>query len=80
MTQGQVQLGKQGVTDNFIATLKNHFNKHDNVKVKVLKSAGHEKAKVEEYKDEILESLGKRYTARTIGFSIFVKKWRRAVR
>lgn len=80
MTQGQVQLGKQGVTDNFILTLKNHFKKHDNMKVKVLKSAGHDKKKVKEYKDEILEKLGKRYTARVLGFSIFIKQWRKPVR
>lgn len=80
MTQGQIQLGKQGLTDNFILTLRNHFKKYDNMKVKILKSAGHDKEKVEEYKDEILEKLGKKYTARILGFSIFIKQWRKPVR
>jgi len=80
MTQGQVQLGKNGLTENFIATLKNHFIKHKNVRIIVLKSAGHEKARVKEYSGKILEKLGKKYTAKVVGFTIFVKKWRREVR
>ena len=76
----QTQLGKQGITDNFIETLKNHFKKHNNVKISVLKSAGHDREKVKKFSDEILERLGKNYTAKVIGFTIFVKKWRRAVR
>jgi RNA-binding protein YhbY len=80
MTQGQVQLGKQGITENFIATLKHHFNRHNNVKVHVLKSAGHNKEDIKKYMGEIVEKLGKHYSAKTIGFSIFIKKWRRAVR
>jgi len=80
MTQGQVQLGKNGITDNFITTLKSHFDKHQNVKVSVLKGASPSKKQVKEYSEEILEKLGKRFTAKTIGFTIFVKKWRKDVR
>ena len=80
MTQGQIQLGKQGITHNFIETLKNHFNRHDNVKVHILKSAGHNKEDIKKYIRDIIEKLGKNYTAKTIGFTIFVKKWRKARR
>ena len=78
--QSQVQLGKNGVTENFIETLKDHFKKHDNVKVSLLKGAGHDKHKAKEYVTEILEKLGKRYTARLVGFTIFIKQWRKEVR
>jgi len=77
---GQVQLGKQGVTDNFIDTLQDHFKNHENVKVSVLKSAGHDKKKVKEFSDQILDLLGKNYTSRIVGFTISLKKWRRDVR
>ena len=77
---GNVQLGKQGLTDNFITTLKNHFKNHENVKVSVLKSAEHNKEKLKEYSEEILEKLGKNYTSKIIGFTIVLKKWRKAVR
>jgi len=80
MTQSNVQLGKQGITENFINTLRNHFKKHSNVKISILKNAGHEKSKVKTYAEEIIDKLGKNYTAKTIGFTIFVKKWRKEVR
>ena len=74
-----MQLGKQGLTENFIGTLKHHFDKNKNVRVSVLKSAGHDKDKIKEYSEKILEKLGKNYTAKVVGFTIFFKKWRRAV-
>lgn len=80
MTQGQVQLGKQGITKNFIITLKQHFNKYNNIKVHVLKSAGHNKEDIKRYSEKILDNLGKNYSAKIIGFSIFIKKWRKARR
>ncbi|MBU2615902.1 MAG: YhbY family RNA-binding protein [Nanoarchaeota archaeon] len=80
MAQSQVQIGKNGVTANFISTLENHFKNRQDVKVTVLKSARTEKEKIKEYREEILNKLGKTYSARIIGFSIFVKKWRREVR
>ena len=78
--QGHVQIGKNGLNDNFLETLKGHFQKYKNIKVSVLKSAGHEKEKVKEYSDEILNKLGDHYTTRVVGFTIFVKKWRKPVR
>jgi len=77
---GQIQLGKQGISDNFISTLKEHFKKHEIVKIHALKSVGHAKEKVKKYSEEILEKLGKNYTSRIIGFTIVLKKWRKAVR
>jgi len=74
------QLGKQGLTDNFIDTLKNHFKKHDVVRISVLKSAGHDKKKVKEHSDKLLDDLGVNYTSKIIGFTIILKKWRKAKR
>ena len=77
MTQGQVQLGKNGITENFIATLKSHFKNHGDIKVVVLRGASREKAQIKEYSKKILGSLGSYYTAKIIGFTIFIKKWRK---
>jgi RNA-binding protein YhbY len=74
MPLAKVQLGKNGVTDNFISTLRSHFLKHANVKVHVLKGAGHDKTKVKEFKEELLEKLGVKYSARVIGFVIAIKR------
>lgn len=74
----QAQIGKNGVTPNYIETLKTYFKKHDIVKISVLKSGGHEKAKVKEYSDQIIQGLGEYYTSKIIGFTIIVRKWRKA--
>jgi len=73
---GQLQLGKQGVTENFIKTLKTYFKNHKNMKISVLKNARRENIK--EYSGEIIDKLGKNYTAKTIGFTINLKKWRKS--
>ncbi len=78
-TLATIQLGKNKVTENFILTLKNHFKKHDNVKISVLKSCCRNKNEIKEMSEEILSNLGKNYTAKTIGFTIAVKKWRKSV-
>jgi len=79
MKQCNIQIGKQGISDNFIESVKTRFKTHENIKICILKSAGHDRDKIKKYSEEILEKLGKNYTARIIGFTIFVKKWRRAV-
>jgi RNA-binding protein YhbY len=73
----EIQLGKNGVSDNFIGTLKNHFTKANQVRIAVLKNAGHDKESVEKYSEEILTYFDKKYTAKRIGFKIIIKKWRK---
>ena len=76
-TIGNSQIGKQGITENFILSLKNLFKKHWNVKISVLKNATRDRKEIEKFSDEILEKLGKKYTSKIIGFTIVVKKWRK---
>jgi len=80
MSYTEIQLGKLGITENFIETLRSHFKKHSQVRISVLKNAGHDKEKVKKYANEILEKLGKNYTAKIIGFKIILKKWRKDMR
>ncbi len=79
MVYGEIQLGKNGITASFIENLKNRFKERETLKISVLKSAGHDKEKVKGYAQEILDALGKNYTAKLIGFKIILKKWRKAV-
>jgi|TARA_Y100000310_G_C20572100_1_gene758580 RNA-binding protein YhbY len=80
MVISKVQLGKNGITDNFLETLRSHFKKHSNVKIIVLKSAGHEKETVKGYQEEIIKELGNNYVGRTVGFVINVRRLRREAR
>ena len=76
--QATIQVGKNGVTEGFIEILKNTFKERTNVKIHLSKSAGHTKDKVKEIAEKLKEKLGNKYTYRIIGFSIFLKKWRKA--
>ena len=78
--QSEIQIGKNGITDNFIESLKINFKTHVQVRISVLKSADRDKEKVKEMSERILNDLGRNYTAKIIGFTIIVKKWRKPVR
>ncbi len=78
MVTKTIQLGKQGITDNFIESLKNQFKNSRTVKVSVLKSAFKTREDVQKYQKELLEKLGKNFSSRKIGFTIVLKKWRQS--
>ena len=74
----ELQIGKQGITDNFVETLKTYFNKVKTVKVSVLSSARESKDDVKKMAKDLLARLGPHFTSKVIGFTIVLKKWRRA--
>jgi len=80
MPQIIMQLGKNGLTQNFLDEIKTRFEKKgiENIKISVLKSARGSKDDVKKYAEEILEFLGDKFTYKVVGFSIFLKKWRKA--
>ena len=79
-SQQEIQLGKKGLTSEFIKDIEKRLEKHRNavVKIKVLKSARENKDDVKKYAEEIIGKLGKKYTYKTLGFSISLRKWRKA--
>jgi RNA-binding protein YhbY len=77
MVVKEIQLGKNGITDNFIETLKSHFTKCRTVKVSVLASARESREDVKKYSNILLNKLGVYFTAKIIGFTIILKKWRK---
>ena len=78
--QKEMQLGKSGLTESFLEEIKRRFEKTkiDNIKVSVLKSARDSREDVKKYAEEIKEYLGDKFTYKIVGFSIFLKKWRKA--
>jgi len=69
------QLGKNGVTDNFILTLQNHFKKNKIVRIKVLKSACRNKKELEKFKNNLLEKFRGNFRAKIIGYVIVLRKF-----
>jgi len=80
MPQIIMQLGKNGLSQNFLDEIKTRFEKKgvENIKISVLKNARGSKDDVKKYAEEILEFLGDKFTYKVVGFSIFLKKWRKA--
>jgi RNA-binding protein YhbY len=74
-------LGKQGLTPGFIDLLEKTFKKNDLVKVVVLKSATRNRDELKEISNkiciELTKKIGRGFTARVIGFTIFIRKWRK---
>jgi len=74
------QIGKAGFTQGLIETLKTSFKDRENIKVVLLKSAGHTREKTQEIAEKIVSGLGENYTYKIIGFTINIKKWRKIKR
>ena len=73
----ELQIGKQGITENFMSTLNTYFSNCRTVKISVLKSARESKQDVKDLAKKLLEKLGLHYTSRVVGFTIVLKKWRK---
>ena len=76
--QASFQIGKSGLSEDFIDLLRNSFKTRENIKIHVLKSAGHAKENIEKIAQAIVRQLGKKYTYRIVGFTIFIKRWRKS--
>ena len=80
-SQLELQLGKKGLTPEFLQQIKRRFDnpRIKNIKISVLRSAREKGRETVKYYAELLKnSLGVKFTFRIIGFSIFIKKWRKA--
>jgi RNA-binding protein YhbY len=78
-SQFEMQLGKNGLTKELLEEIKKRFQRLEvkNMKISVLKSARESKADVKKYAEEIVSFLGNKFNYRVMGFSIFIKKFRR---
>jgi len=74
MRQTKFQIGKRGLTDNFIETLKTAFKTHKQLRISVLKAASPDKARVKEIAAEMAQKLPFNTKHRIIGFTIIIRK------
>ena len=71
---GEVQLGKQGVTENFIKTLQTYFVKNKVVKISVLHSNTTDKKEIKKLAEEISEKLNGIFDIKLIGHKIILRR------
>lgn len=80
VTVGKAQLGKAGLSDNFIKTLENHFKKYNIIKISVLKSCCRNREELKVIAGKIVSALGNHYSIKIIGWTLITRKWKRAVK
>jgi RNA-binding protein YhbY len=73
-----LQIGKNGLTQEFLECLKISFVKNDAVRISVLPSGTRDRKELKKMNDQILTFLGPTYTSKVIGFTIALRKWRKA--
>jgi RNA-binding protein YhbY len=72
----KLQIGKKGLTEEFIENLREIFKKSEHARISILKSATRDKKEVKEWAEKIVNNLGKNFTFKTIGYTIVLRKWR----
>jgi RNA-binding protein YhbY len=68
------QVGKSGVTENFISTLKDALKNHKTLRVSVLKSAVSERKDIEKIGKDLVYRLKGKFVYKVIGFTIILNK------
>jgi RNA-binding protein YhbY len=74
------QLGKKGLTPEFINQTKNAFENEKVIKISILKSACRNKKDAEKIGEDLTAALGKNFSFRLIGYVLTVRKSRKDVK
>ncbi len=75
-----IQLGKNGYNERSLENIKKVFLRHKDLKITILRSCLRNQEELRSLKEKILKDMGIHYTARIVGYSIFMKKWKREIR
>ncbi len=74
----KLQMGKLGLTSRFIENLRKIFLNAEHVRIGLLKSATRDKEEAKKMAERIVGELGKNYTFKIIGYTLALRKWRKA--
>lgn len=73
----KLQIGKKGLTEEFLQDLKAKFEVADNIRVSILPSATRDRIEAKKWVTTILDSLGPKFRANLIGYTIALRKLRK---
>ncbi|MFA5485074.1 MAG: YhbY family RNA-binding protein [Candidatus Pacearchaeota archaeon] len=73
----KLQLGKRGITPEFVDQLKIIFQKQKIIRINLLKSACRDKEQKTELAEELVKNLGSNYKYKIIGYVIVLLKFRK---
>lgn len=74
MSEMKFQIGKGGITEGVIESLRNAFKTHKTVRISLLKGSGRDKEKTKEMAEEISNRLGGNFKYTIIGFTIVLRR------
>ncbi len=80
MVVTNLQLGKAGVSDNFIENVKNAFKRHDTVKVSILQSCCRDRDEIKMIGEDICKKLNDQrfsFKPKIIGFTITLLRFKK---
>jgi len=73
----KLQIGKNGLTEEFLENLKRIFKEAESVRVSVLKHGTRDKNQLKEWSNKMLSLLGSNFTSNIVGYTIVLRKWRK---
>ena len=76
----KMQIGKNGLTPEFIEQVKTIFVNERMLKVNILKSACRDKAEAKNIADDLVEALGKKFDYKLVGYVLTISKFRKEQR
>lgn len=74
----KLQIGKKRLTAEFLENLKKIFVNTESIRISVLRHGTRDKEETKKWAEEIIGKLGRNFTYKIIGFTIVLRKWRRA--
>lgn len=74
----KLQLGKKGLTDEFILNLKKIFEEAESIRISLLKTATRDKNEMESWARKMTSELGNKFTYNLVGYTIILRKWRKS--
>ena len=77
MTEIKFQIGKSGITEGVIESLRLAFTNRKHVRISVLKSSGRDRESIREMAEMLAKKLPKdkeTYTYRIIGFTMIMRR------
>jgi len=76
----KLQIGKKGLTKEFVEQVRRIFENVHIVKISILKSCCRGREEAEKIGKELIQGLGVNYTYNLIGYVLTVRKWRKPQR
>ncbi len=73
----RLQLGKNGLTPEFTEQVQTIFKKEKILKINILKSACRDKGEAKQLAEKLMDSLGKKYDYKLIGYVLTIMKFRK---